>query len=183
MCNFKTICFLFVILLFLFTGCASTAIYVNGAPAGTYLKIGNILNSNVEYYFSAGAKILVKEGKETGVLDFPIDASKEVSIYPNTKDLYVNIRIFNPDKNKYSLVETYRMIGENGDFDVSISKEIYSGRFSRKDFVRSIPITNTDVGQYAVLLKDEKGRILAVVGEVTYRHKEEEDARLGLSTH
>jgi hypothetical protein len=147
----------------LLSGCASTVkIEKGGLPGPNHMIIANLPSNGIRLNIGLVHHFRVEEGKEyLETFEYLNPSIEEHRITcGNTKEIILNIDIFNEPKNHYQLWVYQELYAFNKTKTFKNSEIIYKGTLSFKEVVINLPVHIGSWGKTYFELRDEKGNIM-----------------------
>lgn len=178
----KKMLFIFLMFSFLCLGCSTPEVRIDPTITDYRLQSTSIIGMKDMTVISRIVKLKkVMEGKEqTQVPEFVKEFSK-LSVDSDTIAIYVMIRVTNPNKIPYKLIELYDIKRESLEYPFIMSHKIYDGSLSNNELQVYIPFSrDVEKVKMHLELKDANDQVRNVFAnlEVTRGDGERGGARL-----
>lgn len=148
----------------LISGCARQPIKmeVGGLPAPNHIIIANLPSSGIRINIGLVHHFKIEEGKEyLDTFEYLNPSVEEHRITTgNTKDIVLNLNIFNEQKSIYHLWVYKELYAFNKTKVLKSTERIYAGSLSYKEVIINLPVHDGSWGKTYFELRDDKGNIL-----------------------
>lgn len=165
--------FLVSLLLIMCAGCASTKLYVNGAPAVENVTMMTNPETGIQAIYTASVHVPHKEGNEVTDEYHHVPFNCGVKLPKDTTALLITLRLVNKDKVGYSLWEKYDLIYAEGEKPYHVEHELYSGSLSLNEFQLRCPIKVVR-GSYSLEVRNRENKFMFSLGKLSYEYEKEE---------
>jgi hypothetical protein len=164
----KHVCIVFMLAV-MCTGCASTRLYVNGAPAAENVSMISNPETGIQAIYTVTIHTPRKEGKEMVDQYHHIPFNCSIHLSKDTTAILVTLRLVNENKVSYSLWEKYDLTYIEEGRPYKVEHELYSGSLSTNEFQLRCPI-KVEKGDYSLEIRTKEGKLLFNLGKLSYEY-------------